>query len=363
MKKISLLSCLVGTLLCGAAAPIAADNYPYNGDCCQWTICDGKFNVGAEWLSWKTEQDNMVVGSVAEIQNSNNQENNPLIINACNKRPNFKSDNGYRVWVGYELPCDCWDVGVSYTYMPTSAKMPFFLAPEVVEQEVLPQQTLFSTNTSDFLFLSKEIAKNTGSNFQAFRAKWNSTLNYVDVDLGRTVCLGECFKFRPHAGFRAAWLDQKLRARGTFVTQDNMDQLEATELQSVFKEKFKGFGIEGGIWAEWYVGCGFSFVGHAGGSVLYSKFTVRERQTVVGSVNRELEEQLIYSLSLCDSFWTGTPTADYFLGVKYDTCFCDMIFSAHVGWEQHIFFDMNRLSDNGGNLSTQGLTLGVDLSF
>jgi hypothetical protein len=359
MKKISLLSCLVGTLLCTAAAPIAADNYPYCGDCCQWSLLDGKLNVGAEWLSWKTEQDNMVVGSVAEIQNFNDKENDAVIINACNKRPNFRSDNGYRVWVGYELPCDCWDIGVSYTYLPTSARMPSFFAPiNVAQLEGQPApQTLFATNTSDFSLLNQVKINNTNTTFQAFRAKWNSTLSYVDVDLGRTVCLGECFKFRPHVGFRAAWLDQKLRANGIFL-----EQPESTVLHSVFKEKFKGYGIEGGIWAEWYVGCGFSFVGHAGGSVLYSKFSLRDRQAVVSNVGSELEE-LIYSVSVCDSFWTGTPTADYFLGVKYDTCFCDMMFSAHVGWEQHIFFDMNRLSDNGGNLSTQGLTLGVDLSF
>lgn len=362
MKK-QLLSGLLGLFLCSAAAPQASDYCQNYDNCCEWTMCDGRFNVGADWLYWKTEQDNMLVGTI--VDGNFFDQINALEFDAHNKRPNWKYDNGFRVWAGYQLPCDCWDVGISYTYLPASSNIVSFHTPDVIANiggagdEIF---TLFSTNLSDFNLIKGFNGVN-GNLFTDFHAKWNSTLNYIDVDVARTICLCECFKFRPHVGFRAAWMDQKLRARGTYP------DLEGSELQTFFeevallKQKFRGYGIEGGLWGEWDVGCGLSLIGHFGGSVLYSKFTVEQNFALFTLLGENQEENLRFDIDLHDSFWTATPTVDYFLGLNYANCFCDMIFNIHAGWEQHVFFDMNRLSFNGGNLSTQGLTVGVDVGF
>ena len=362
MKKQTLLG-LLGLLFCSAATPAAADCYQnWNNNCCEWTMYDGKINAGADWLYWKTEQDNMLSGSVV-TGNFNNSDKNALIFEGKNKRPNYKYDSGFRVWAGYELPCDCWEVGVSYTYVPTSSGAVSFHS-DIVQNAEAPAQEYFTTYFSDFSFLRNLQGQNNGGLFTDFHSKWSSNLNYIDLDVARTVCLGECFKLRPHVGFRSAWSDQKLLAVGSFpVEVENQELPNIQVLSTRLKQKFRGYGIEGGVWGEWNIGCGFSLVGHVGGSVLYSKFSTTQTQALVTFAPESNEGDLNFAVDVRDSYWTGTPTADYFLGVKYENCFCDMTYNVHAGWEQHIFFDMNRLSSNGGNLSMQGLTLGLDVGF
>lgn len=361
MKKQALLG-LLGLFLCGTAAPLAADNCQnWNNNCCEWSMCDGKFNVGADWLYWKTQQDCMNIGTVVEGNFENNKEG--LYIHGKNKRPNYKYDSGFRVWAGYELPCDCWEIGVAYTYLPSSATLVSFTSPQEMVREV-QDGAFFSTALSDFPILNL-VGDEDVAQYTDYHAKWNTNLNYIDLDIARTVCLGECFKFRPHVGFRAAWLDQKLRANGGFPIFNEGEQPDAIYLSStLLKEKFRGYGIEGGIWGDWSLGCGLSLVGHVGGSVLYSKFSLTTEQSIVVFEEGNENPFNFINVELKDSFWTGTPTVDYFLGLKYASCFCDMTFDVHAGWEQHIFFDMNRLGGGcGGNYSVQGLTLGLDVGF
>jgi hypothetical protein len=63
-----------------------------------------------------------------------------------------------------------------------------------------------------------------------------------------------------------------------------------------------------------------------------------------------------------EKFFTATPSVDYFVGLQYADTMCDMIVKARLGWEQHVLFDTNRMLF-AGNLSTQGLTLGLDVGF
>lgn len=363
MKK-QLLSGLLGLFLCSVATPEAADYCQNYDNCCEWNMCDGKFNVGADWLYWKTEQDNMLIGTIVDGNFGNGKE--ARVFEGHNKRPNYKFDNGFRVWAGYQLPCDCWDVGVSYTYLPSSANIVSFHSDDVIDSNGGRNGDtveFFSTYLSDFVLI-RDVDGLNGNLYTDYHSKWNSTLNYIDVDVARTICLCECFKFRPHVGFRAAWMDQKLRTLGSLPIPAEGEQPESTfATLSLQKQKFKGYGIEGGLWGEWDIGCGLSLIGHVGGSVLYSKFSVNQQYASVTYIDINQDPELNFAVDLHDSFWTATPTVDYFLGLNYANCFCDMIFNIHAGWEQHVFFDMNRLSCNGGNLSTQGLTVGVDVGF
>lgn len=112
---------VLGLALCGITAPLAADNCcNWNNNCCEWSMCDGRFTVGAEWLYWKTQSD-FEIGDVIVFEES--RDDPYTQITKCTpKRFDFQYDNGFRVYAGYELPCDCWDVGVSYVYLPSTSK-------------------------------------------------------------------------------------------------------------------------------------------------------------------------------------------------------------------------------------------------
>ena len=333
MKKFSLITCLLG-LLMTAIIP-SADARECQPYCDEWTFSSGQFKVGADWLYWKVEGDNLNIGENEFVESD-------TFSRFSSVRPKFKWESGYRVNVGYE--CDCWELGVCYTNLPSHAKARSFVAfPDSIEHR--------------------------GDEYTFLEGKWKTNINNIDVDLSRTICFGECLKLRPHVGFRSLLLDEKYRIFGNLALEEVIDaELIATNSFTRTKEKFTGYGIEGGLWADWQVGCGLSVVGHMGGSILYSKFRIHERSELVNittPVGAAPVETLIEGFSRKNTHHVGTPTLDYYVGLQYETEFCEMMFAAHIGWEQHVLFDMNRLNRTGrhGNLTAQGLTLGADLAF
>lgn len=339
MKRNSIIFNLVCAILCGFATPAAADFCGQNySDCCEWSVGDGKMTLGADWLYWKVQQDGIRTGTIS-VETPSDAPVAAIATRAV--RPNFKYDSGFRVNLGYELPCDCWDINVAYTYIPSHAKTSSFAAESDLES-FTPAIVL-----GDFAVDS----------FTTFRSKWDFNANNVDLDIGRTVSFGECLKVRPHVGVRATWYDQKYRYFGTSPIVDS-EAIAGTALS--LKEKFQGYGVEAGLWGDWKLGCGISLVGHFGGSILYSRYEVKSAAEQGLIVEDDLVAPVLSFTK--DKIYTATPTVDYFIGLQYADCFCDMMVKAHVGWEQHVLFDTNRFL-SAGNLSTQGLTLGLEVGF
>lgn len=294
--------------------------------------------LGADWLYWKVQQDGINTGHIFAATPSDAPVNETFTRAV---RPNFKYDSGFRVNLGYELPCDCWDVNVAYTYIPSHAKTSFFAAEsalEVFAPAIVNGDTIAAFGT-----------------FATFGSKWDFNANNIDLDIGRTVSFGECLKVRPHVGFRATWYDQKFRSAGANVVGETVT-LTALSV----KEKFQGYGVEAGLWGDWKLGYGVSLVGHFGGSILYSEYKVKG-ESITGVLGEDDFINPAFSFTK-DKIFTATPSVDYFVGLQYADCFFDMIVKAHVGWEQHVMFDTNRFL-SVGNLSAQGLTLGLDVGF
>jgi len=401
MKNKTFLYNALGLILCGLTAPLAANNCapvcaPAPQNCCDWSFCDGKMTAGAEWLYWKTTQDNMELGTVdtyaAAAAFPGVIPAAPATLAAENStrqtvEPKYKYTSGFRVNVGYELPADKWDTRLTYSYMPTSAHYSSVAIPSqntvvadtgvaytaqlgfTPNNELIPQDLI---PNNSFLAAGGGAATTYENNTQAYSAKWNATLNNMDFDLGRTVAFSECFKLRPHVGFRAAWFDQNLKFNDAYTYNTGAaatDWTVATTNAYSAKSKFTGYGVETGLFSEWNLGYGLTLVGHLGGSILYSEFKVKSEQvsqsitTSLATVNSANIVTVNSLSSFKDTIHTGTPTVDYFVGLQYADTVCDMMFSAVIGWEEHIIFNANRLNSDAGNLSTQGLTLGLQLDF
>ena len=397
MKNKTFLYNALGLILCGLTAPLAANNCapvcaPAPQNCCDWSFCDGKMTAGAEWLYWKTTQDNMELGTVDTFSAGSAFVTpvaqagalvTPLTTqDSVKQNPKYNYANGFRVNIGYELPADKWDTRVTYSYMPTSAHYSSVAipaqtgaTPTVLPANAYTAQIGFTPNNELIpvdLFANNLKATTAGTfakNTQAYSAKWNATLNNIDFDLGRTVAFSECFKLRPHVGFRAAWFDQNLKFNDAYSytgATGNLDNIAITNAYSA-KEKFTGYGVETGLFSEWNLGYGLTLVGHLGGSILYSEFKIKSEQNATFSESIILTPANITTATSAafrkETIHTGTPTVDYFVGLQYADTVCDMMFSAVIGWEEHIIFNANRLNTDTGNLSTQGLTLGLQLDF
>ncbi len=333
MKKFAFTSLLLGALLGGFASTAQADDCCYAPPtyCYDDSFCNGKFTVSADWLYWKVQEEAIYFTSL-NTNTATSSVPNSTFVDAL--LPDFKYQNGFRVGIEYELPGDEWQFGVVYTYIPGHGAI-----------------HRHAENTL------QTFADTTGT-ASSLHAKWNLNLSYLDVDLARSIACGECFSLRPHIGFRAAWIDQKYHSTALLTSSTS-----TSSNYGYFKinEHFNGYGIEGGLWGEWKFGWNLSLVGHIGGSILYSEFKTSApiyqiNVAADGTETTPVDHPLHYNRT------TGTPTIDYFVGLQYASNFCDFDVSAHIGWEQHIFFNMLDANEQG-NLSAQGLTLGLDVGF
>lgn len=323
VRNALLLSAVAGV---SASAPSAADCcYPTQPCCNEWGVSDGKFTLGADYLYWQSKQDNLDIISTTVTDGTTTR--------TTDHHPNFKYESGYRVYANYQLPCDQWDIGASYTYVPTNAGAGNYTATTAL-------------SIGDGLF-------------SAFDGKWNSTFQYADVEMARTLKFGESFRLRPHAGFRAAWGDQKVHFNGTFA-DPNVDFGNATNVATSLKQTFNAYGIEAGLWSEYVMFGNFSVVGHFGGSILYNE--IKNKGSAVYSIVDVAGTNVVANDYASENVDTILPSLDYFLGVRWQDNFCDWDFSVHAGWEAHVWFDLGNLYDRG-NFTTQGLTAGLDVSF
>lgn len=339
MKKFSYFTGALSTLILGATALTAQPcSSNWNNNCCDWSFCDGKVIAGADWLYWQAEQSNMdflslststgtIVGITATA--TTNLDDSVLSLDR-----NYES--GYRVYLGYELPSNGWEFAVVYSNMPVHAALS---TPELVTGQSIE----LNANFNDVFTPS----------FAS--AKWDANLNNIDLDIAHTISFGECFRLRPHIGFRATWMDQKYKYNFDNVLLPNAVQYADA---GKFSEKLNGYGVEGGLFANWNIGCGFSLVGHVGGSLLYSEIKIHQTELLTNAI---LDE----AYSNRSKLHLGTPSLDYFVGLEYSSSFCETALSAYVGWEQHVLFDVNQLfgDNDSGNLYLQGLTLGVNAAF
>ncbi len=340
MKKFAFTSLLLGAFVSGlASTATAAECYPYQPACCEWSLCDGAIKLGADWLYWKTTADCLPYASSFTTTPSN-----PGFLAEMRRHLHFQYDNGYRVVLGYELPGNKWELDAIYNYIPSSAHVKLE-TPDV------------------FHYVSSSISPSHASKL---KAKWDNNLSYFDLDLSRTLTCGECFQLRPHIGFRAAWQDYKYRVESLLLTSTEDSENVSYGRES---QNFQGYGIEGGLWADWLIGCGLSIVGHVGGSAMYSETHAHRKTYEIDYAANGGSTEHSRNTSRA-TFRTGTPTFDYFVGLEYADIFCEMEISAHIGWEQHTFFNMTQTAQlnqfnvqTASNMTVQGLTLGLDVVF
>lgn len=345
MKKITSMAAFCALVMSLAFTQASAQDSGSNySDCCEWSLCDGKLLLGAEWLYWQIQQDNM---SYVSRQDLNVANSNAFIYEVV--EPSFDFTSGFRVNIGYELPADTWEMSVVYTYVPSKSGKKREAATD--DFAIIPQG-----NSPLIANLINNPIENPTIEF--FEQNWDLAVNNIDFDFARTIHFNDSISIRPHAGFRSMWYTEKQRLYAQ-VEEDIYNDFSFSVAKG--KNKFTGYGIEAGIWGSWMLGCNISVIGHLGGSVMFSKFTVTNQIIETLLVSGQ-EPTIVEFTDNTDHIKTATPTADVFLGLQYADTLCDLECSVRLGWEQRVLFNTNRIFGNG-NLSMQGLVLGFELGF
>ena len=305
------------------------------------------YNIGVEWLYWLSKEQGLIAGSLVD----DFPDPTLKIVDVNTIDPGFVYSSGVRAYAGYIVPSKLWEIELIYTYMPIHSIAADVRAAGLVSDTY---RQVISPNLSGFPALGALLDSPLSSLF----TKWNGDLSYLDVDLSRVLHFGRGFNLQPHIGFRAAWMKQNFLIQGTLIVPSSINAVTFFIFNDI--EKFRGLGIEGGLWLNWDVFCGFSLVGHIGGSILSSRIHLtQEIEGLLGEGGPTVFDAHLTFRNPDDAI----PTFDCFVGLQYIRPLCGRLVIAYIGWEQHTFFNINHLSVWGGNFSTQGLNLGLDICF
>ncbi len=338
MKSSSLYSLFFATLMGFSSMAVSR---PYSGTSCHDFCKLGKFTIGGEYLYWKAEQDALALGAHVHI------EQEGAIVDSQIINPDFNYESGFRVYGDYMIPGSDWQIGIFYTHTPSSGS--------VSQSADIENNNFIALNTQNYPLLTAfaQAANSDELAFSSLTSTWTNHIDYLDVEVARTFCIDTCLTFTPHIGVRNFWMQQKIKA--TLTGEQRTPTVQEVLAEVNFKQRFYGVGVEGGLWGDWTLGCGFSMVGHMGGSILCSKFTMDQKAEEISSAD-------LSSLSASGVFHTGTPMVDYAFGLAYNDCVFGMDVNVHANFEQHMLIDANRQA-NGGNLILSGLTIGGSITY
>ncbi|MBA3957846.1 MAG: hypothetical protein H0X51_05575 [Parachlamydiaceae bacterium] len=322
---------LVATTTVVNAAEVVYD-YSHDNRCCPTQCCGplGDWYFRADALILKACEDGLTYGTATRTTDSTSASPTTFI-NSRVKNVHPKYDVGFRLGLGYMLPCDCWGLAVNWMHFNTHASSHF-------------DHNFF--NESDNAYFTPAHGAtpfnlSEANGIDATEARWKLQLDVVDVELGRPICLSECITVRPHIGIRAGWIRQSYNIQ-------NSVHVIATDAEVVLQEihlksNYQGVGLRGGLDTQWDLGCGMSLYGNAAISVLYGNFDVKSRDNwmlLPGSTNFfEPEEK--------DDFCACRAVTDAGLGLRWKQNFCcDSVgLTLQVGWEHHFFFSQNQFED------------------
>ncbi|NGX44223.1 MAG: hypothetical protein K1060chlam3_00388 [Candidatus Anoxychlamydiales bacterium] len=242
---------------------------------------------------------------------------------------------GFKAGIGYNLNYDNWTAYIEYTRFH----------PTINFSKDRPSWALAFTSQwpSTLALLPNTIT-----------SKWKIKYDLLDLELSRYEYRGTKLIFNPFFGIKGGWLDQSF----TFT------EINATSnVQSVVKSDSWLIGPRAGIYSKWLLGCDFSIIGKAAGSLLYQK---------VSNLNSTIKDPSSEITAKANNTHNITPFAELLLGLNWGSYFDNnhWHFDIFAGYELQYIWNQNYLSStidgsatDISNLNFHGLNITARLDF
>lgn len=257
-------------------------------------------------------------------------------------KPRFRP--GFRLGFGGNMSYDEWDIFLNWTWFRSHAKG-------------------HSHNNLLTLWGHPIVTGDEGATngARSAHAKWELQFNLIDLEMGRSFWAGRHLSLRPFFGIRGGWFDQDFHIHYNYTTTPG------TKGKIKAKSDFEGVGVRGGIDMRFTLFSGWSFYSIAAGSMLYGfydcDFSEKWNSVKVAKTD--------------DGFRSAASNAQLSFGVRWDTYLHKDRYHVgiYAGWEQNIWFGMNKmnhyfhnlsegsLQQMNGDLTLSGGTFGVRFDF
>ncbi|MCB1080413.1 MAG: MOMP family protein [Chlamydiia bacterium] len=338
MKKLlGLLALSVTTLLCAASPSTPSSTTTlYFSDDESVTITPAagpriarSWNpfITADFIYWTVRQDGMfhAVSGVG-----------PNVGKGSVHDLGWKTDPGFKVGLGCNLPHDGWDLFAEYTWIQSSASD--------------------STSASN-LISYWSINAVPASPLTHSHASWDIHFNDLHLELGRNSYLSQYLKLRIHVGLQGSWIDQDYNVHQTLT--------DASTARLSLNQDFWGIGLRAGLNTAWQFTHNFSFYGNLAAAILWGQFDLdrKDRATVNNVTTTNIHTGV--------NPHTFEPVLSLGAGLKWEIWFSQDRFhiAFTAGWEHQLWILQNEFikvpteTDHIGDLVLQGLTIGGRLDF
>lgn len=240
------------------------------------TTCQpwGGLFVDAEYLYLKPYRSNLDFAIVSPNQNGDPE--GPITSDR------WQSRSAFRAGAGYRLPDDGWEVGFYYTYLHD-------------------EQTAYATQPANGRLFATQTHPGTVEFAANAAADAALSYNVFDLEVGRSLNVGETLAVRPFGGLRFARIDQN------FTVLYNGGDANFDTVGS--RLRFDGGGLRAGGQLDWRILEHFSLYGRAAGSLMVGDSRVAQTE-----VNNAGATTLT---DVSQSFRKITPVLELAAGVAY----------------------------------------------
>jgi hypothetical protein len=369
------------TSLCGPDVGVAVTPAarPFTNDAC---CCDsGEFFVTVAGFYWQATEDGLeyaIESKVTTPTDATATGSAANLVDASYQTPDFKWKPGFKVGIGYNTTHDGWDFNLLWTHYNGRANSSNDNESEL-NVTYLPLWSAFAPAAGGDA-AGTILWANQGD------TSWRLALNLVDLELGREFWVSKMLTVRPHVGVRVALIRQRYEIEniGGIYTE-----LAVGKNETVLKTSYNGAGVRGGLDTLWNFGCcdpcsgNWGIFGNIAWSLIYGKYDIDHDE-----YNQSPDAATGFAkapvMSTDNNFRAVRGIMDLALGLQWQSLFNDSNYGIllQLAWEFHQFFNqnqfwrINRVMDSTtaahgenvfapsrGDLSTQGVTLTVRLTF
>ncbi|MFV0340168.1 MAG: Lpg1974 family pore-forming outer membrane protein [Parachlamydiaceae bacterium] len=336
--------------------------------CCD-DICSNYY-AEASWLYWQADSSNYDFVNITTSNSTsegNLSENNNSERDLSQKMP---WDSGFRIGLGFDLPCWGMDVKATWTDFHSSGTKKLHVTQ--------PTDDSVQYYTRPFMDGSLRLDSSNTAELKA-KQKISFAFDPVNLEFGKWICF-DCVSIvlRPHIGLQYLQYKDHRKFVDTFSFLDE-GNLISGEGYSKMKQKFQGFGVRGGFDARLPLFCDISLVGSVAASIDWGRNKIHFDEQVDSMFsNGEEGNQFIQNSNLSKHYHHSQTLIDLGIGFRWDTCLCDCYnIELEALWEQHQLINGSKFwanlqgneesigfhPDMRSDLSVRGLTLKAAVSF
>ncbi|HEU64835.1 MAG: hypothetical protein KR126chlam4_00504 [Candidatus Anoxychlamydiales bacterium] len=284
--------------------------------------------VTGSFIYWEALEQGLRLGSFA------NTDSGATRFERVDMTSDYKA--GFKAGIGYNFNYDNWTAYVEYTRFHPTIK--------------------FSKDRPSWAlsFLSQWHGS-VGVLPDTLTSRWKIKYDLLDLELSRYEYRGTKLIFNPFFGLKGGWLDQSF----TFTEVNSSDSLTTVVTSDSWL-----IGPRAGIYSKWLLGCDFSILGKAAGSLLYQKLS-----NLNSSINSSLGGKIT---AKANSIHNIAPFAELLLGLNWGSYFGNnnWYFDVFAAYELQYIWDQNYLSStisgsaiDKSNLYFHGLNITARLDF